>query len=99
MSKQQLVAKQEKRTSYPKRKEEGLKVVQDLASKYDTIIVSKLFKVRAGQLMLLRKNFRSELVMVVAKNETRAACPKECQCKELRPVCLKTRWTERPDLY
>ena len=69
MSKQQLVAAEEKRTSYPKRKVEGLKTVQDLASKYDTIIVSKLFKVRAGQLMLLRKNFRSELVMMVAKNK------------------------------
>jgi len=48
---------------------EGLKTLQELASKYDTIIVSKLFKVRAGQLMLLRKNFRGELVMIVAKNK------------------------------
>lgn len=69
MSKQQLVAAEEKRTTYPKRKVEGLKEVQDLASKYDTIIVSKLYKVRAGQLMLLRKNFRNELVMIVAKNK------------------------------
>jgi large subunit ribosomal protein L10 len=69
MSKQQLVTEGEKRTSYPKRKSDSLAYVQELASKYDTIIVSKLFKVRAGQLMLLRKNFRSELVMVVAKNK------------------------------
>lgn len=69
MSRQQLVVPEEKRTSYPKRKVEGLKVVQNLASKYDTIIVSKLFKVRAGQLMLLRKNFRNELVMIIAKNK------------------------------
>ncbi|HYB03202.1 MAG TPA: 50S ribosomal protein L10 [Nitrososphaerales archaeon] len=69
MSKQQLVTSQEKRTSYPKKKEQELKTVQELASKYDTIIVSKLFKVRAGQLMLLRKNFRGELTMLVAKNK------------------------------
>ena len=69
MSKQQLVSDQEKRTSYPKKKVENLKSVQDLASKYDTIIVTKLFKVRAGQLMQLRKNYRNELVMIVAKNK------------------------------
>ncbi len=69
MSKQQLVTEQPKRTSYPKRKTEGLLAVQEMASKYDTIIVSKLFKVRAGQLMQLRKNFRNELFMVVAKNK------------------------------
>jgi large subunit ribosomal protein L10 len=69
LSKQQLVTTQEKRTSYPKKKEQELKTVQELASKYDTIIVSKLFKVRAGQLMLLRKTFRGELIMLVAKNK------------------------------
>jgi len=72
MSKQQLVTKKEeveKRTSYPKKKVEELDKVQRMASKYDTIIVSKLFKVRAGQLMQLRKNFRNELTMLVAKNK------------------------------
>src|SRR5580698_9405772 len=68
MSKQELVER-EKRTTYPKKKGETLKVVQDLAAKYDTIIVTKLFKVRAGQLMQLRKNYRNELVMIVAKNK------------------------------
>jgi large subunit ribosomal protein L10 len=69
LSKQQLVSTQEKRTSYPKKKEQELRTVQELVSKYDTIIVSKLFKVRAGQLMLLRKTFRGELTMLVAKNK------------------------------
>lgn len=68
MSQQQLV-QESKRTSYPERKSQSLKYVEDLAQKYDTIIVTKLFKVRAGQLMQLRKNFRSELVMLVAKNK------------------------------
>ncbi|SRR5579875_2198520 len=70
-SNQKLVAPQQerKRTHYPERKTEVLSRVQELASKYDTIIVSKLHKVRASQLMLLRKNFRNELVMIVAKNK------------------------------
>ncbi|MHB8567661.1 MAG: 50S ribosomal protein L10 [Nitrososphaerales archaeon] len=67
--KQELVAQQEpKRTSYPQKKLDVLSKVQKLASEYDTIIVSKLHKVRASQLMLLRKNFRGDLAMVVAKN-------------------------------
>ena len=67
MSKQKLVA-QHQRTSYPEQKTRVLHQVEELAKKYDTIIVSKLHKVRAGQLMLLRKNFRNELIMLVAKN-------------------------------
>jgi large subunit ribosomal protein L10 len=64
---QELV--QEKRTSFPQKKVEMLQHVEDLAKQYDTIIVSKLHKVRAGQLMLLRKNFRGKLVMLVSKNK------------------------------
>ena len=68
MAKQKLVGVAPKRTSYPASKTETLAKVEELAKKYDTIIVSKLHKVRASQLMLLRKNFRNELVMLVAKN-------------------------------
>jgi large subunit ribosomal protein L10 len=68
MSSQQLVQR-EKRTTFPRAKEEMLARVEDLAKQYNTIIVSKLYKVRAGQLMLLRKNFRGQLVMIVAKNK------------------------------
>jgi large subunit ribosomal protein L10 len=68
LSRQKLVSEAPKRTSYPASKTETLNRVEELAKKYDTIIVSKLHKVRAGQLMLLRKNFRGELVMLVAKN-------------------------------
>jgi len=89
MSKQQLVAAEEKRTSYPKRKAEGLKTVEDLASKYNTIIVSKLFKVRAGQLMLLRKNFRNELVMVVAKNKIAQLALKNANVKNCEEFVSK----------
>ena len=68
LSNQQVITEQ-KRTTYPQKKVAMLEHVEKLASKYDTIIVSKLYKVRAGQLMLLRKNFREELVMLVAKNQ------------------------------
>lgn len=72
MPAQQLVSEQRKRTSYPRKKLEMLDQVENLAKKYDTVIVSKLHKVRAGQLMLLRKTFRGELVMIVAKNKIAA---------------------------
>jgi large subunit ribosomal protein L10 len=57
------------RTSYPRKKVETLSRVQELASKYNTLIATKLYKVRASQLMALRKNFKSELVIFVAKNK------------------------------
>jgi large subunit ribosomal protein L10 len=68
----QKVITQHKRDSYPRKKLEMLQHIEGLAKKYDTVIVSKLHKVRASQLMLLRKNFREELVMVVAKNKIAA---------------------------
>lgn len=69
MPSQKLVAEEAKRTKFPAEKTQMLNTVEELAKKYNTIIVSKLFKVRAGQLMLLRKNFKSEMVMLVAKNK------------------------------
>ena len=72
MAKQQLVNEQIKRTSYPQKKLDMVDQVEELAKKYNTVIVSKLHKVRAGQLMLLRKSFRGELVMIVAKNKIAA---------------------------
>ncbi len=71
MPKQQLVTEQ-KRSIYPQKKVEMLDQVEKLAKQYNTVIVSKLYKVRAGQLMLLRKNLRVELVMLVAKNKIAA---------------------------
>lgn len=87
-SKQQLVTEQ-KRTSYPKKKVEMLEHVENLASKYDTIIVSKLHKVRAGQLMLLRKNFRNELVMHVAKNQIAKLALKKAGVKNAEEFVTK----------
>jgi large subunit ribosomal protein L10 len=81
MAEQQLVTERAKRTSYPRKKVETLHRVEELASKHDTIIVSKLHKVRAGQLMLLRKNFRGELVMLAAKNKIAALALKNAGVK------------------
>ncbi|MDH2902176.1 MAG: 50S ribosomal protein L10 [archaeon] len=78
---QQVLAEQKKRTSYPPKKLEMLQHIEELAKKYDTVIVSKLHKVRAGQLMLLRKNFRQQLVMVVAKNQIAALGLKKANLK------------------
>jgi large subunit ribosomal protein L10 len=72
LAKQKLVGVAPHRNTFPASKTETLNKVEELAKKYDTIIVSKLHKVRASQLMLLRKNFRNELVMLVAKNNIAA---------------------------
>jgi large subunit ribosomal protein L10 len=69
---QQVVFEHKERAHYPEKKVEMLDHIETLAKKYDTVIVSQLHKVRASQLMLLRKNFRGELVMVVAKNNIAA---------------------------
>ena len=58
--------------------------VEELAKKYNTIIISKLYKVRAGQLMLLRKQFRGELVMLIAKNKIAAIAMKKAGIKNLK---------------
>ena len=78
---QQVLTDQKKRTSYPPKKLEMLQHIEELAKRYDTVIVSKLHKVRAGQLMLLRKNFRQQLVMVVAKNKITALGLKKANLK------------------
>ncbi len=68
-SRQQRLLLVQERKEYPEKKKEALDRVKELASRYNTIIVTKLHKVRAGQLMALRKNFRKELVIFVTKNK------------------------------
>ena len=72
MAQQLVQAQVVKRTSYPKIKSDTLTKIEELAKKYDTVIVTKLYKVRAGQLLMLRKTYRDELVMLVAKNKIAA---------------------------
>ncbi len=82
-SRQKLIVEDIKRTKYPEEKSQTLSKVEELAKRYNTIIVSKLFKVRAGQLMLLRKNFKGELVMLVAKNKIAALGLKQAGIKHV----------------
>jgi large subunit ribosomal protein L10 len=54
---------------YPKKKRLMYQELQDLPSKYSVIALSKMTKVRATQLMAIRKKFRSEIKIRVIKNK------------------------------
>jgi large subunit ribosomal protein L10 len=53
---------------YPESKVRQFTKVKELASKYDVIALARLTKVRSTQIMELRRKFRGELVLYVAKN-------------------------------
>jgi len=53
---------------YKPKKVEGIEQVTKLAKKRNVIAVAKISKVRAAQIMGLRKSFRNQLDMVVPKN-------------------------------
>ncbi|MFQ6134585.1 MAG: 50S ribosomal protein L10 [Nitrososphaerales archaeon] len=55
--------------TYPPKKVEMLRKIREYAKENSVIAVSKIRKVRARQMMALRKQFRKELKMVVAKNK------------------------------
>ncbi len=55
--------------SYAPKKIETLRRLNEYSKKYSVIAVSKIRKVRARQMMTLRKQFRNELKMIVAKNK------------------------------
>ena len=57
------------RTKYPQSKVQSIAKIAELAKNYNIIAVSNLHKVRASQIMSLRKNFRTELQVYVAKNK------------------------------
>jgi len=54
--------------TYSLKKTQTLKRVQELAQRYKVIVATKLYKVRATQLIALRKNFKAEMKILVAKN-------------------------------
>jgi len=56
------------RKNYPKRKLLLYDELQELPSRFDVIAVSKMSKVRATQLMMIRKKFRNEMKIKVIKN-------------------------------
>lgn len=55
--------------NYPKKKRIMYKNLQDLVKSYNVIALSKITKVRATQLMTIRRNFRNDIKIVVIKNK------------------------------
>ena len=59
----------EQRKHYPKKKRVMYQELQDLPGKYNVIALSKMTKVRATQLMSIRKKFRNEIKIRIIKNK------------------------------
>ncbi|MEW5840839.1 MAG: 50S ribosomal protein L10 [Thermoproteota archaeon] len=57
------------RSSYPKKKRLMYKELQELPKQYNVIALSRMTKVRASQLMLLRKKFRNDIKIRIIKNK------------------------------
>jgi large subunit ribosomal protein L10 len=57
------------RKHYPKKKRLMYQELQELPTKYNVIALSKMTKVRATQLMAIRKKFRSEIRIRIIKNK------------------------------
>jgi large subunit ribosomal protein L10 len=59
----------EQRKHYPKKKRVMYQELQELPTKYNVIALSKMTKVRATQLMAIRKKFRNEIKIRIIKNK------------------------------
>ena len=57
------------RESYPKKKRMMYHELQELPKKYDVIALSKMTKVRATQLMMIRKILRNDMKILIIKNK------------------------------
>lgn len=57
------------RKHYPKKKRLMFKELQELPKNYNVIALSKMTKVRATQLMAIRKKFRNEIKIRIIKNK------------------------------
>lgn len=57
------------RAGYPKKKRLMYQELQELPKSYNVIALSKMTKVRASQLMLLRKKFRNDIKIRIVKNQ------------------------------
>jgi len=62
-------ARPSQRTSYPKKKRLMYQQLQKLPKEFKVIALSKMTKVRATQLMTIRKKFRDEIKITVIKNK------------------------------
>jgi len=57
------------RTHYPKKKRIMYEELQRIPSEYNVIALSKMSKVRAAQLMMIRKKFRNDIRIKIVKNK------------------------------
>jgi large subunit ribosomal protein L10 len=57
------------RKSYPKKKRMMYHELQELPKNYDVIALSKMTKVRATQLMMIRKKLRNDIKILIIKNK------------------------------
>ena len=57
------------RTHYPKKKRLMYEELQRIPSEYNVIALSKMSKVRAAQLMMIRKKFRNDIKIKIVKNK------------------------------
>jgi large subunit ribosomal protein L10 len=60
---------QQQRKHYPKKKRLMYQELQELPKNYNVIALSKMTKVRATQLMAIRKKFRSDIKIRIIKNK------------------------------
>jgi large subunit ribosomal protein L10 len=63
-----MTAKKHTRTSYPQGKQSLYQQMMELPKSYNVIALSKVNKVRATQLMMIRKKFHKDIVIKVIKN-------------------------------
>jgi len=57
------------RTHYPKKKRIMYEELQRIPTEYNVIALSKMSKVRAAQLMMIRKKFRNDINIKIVKNK------------------------------
>src|SRR5574340_1642209 len=60
---------QQNRTSYPQKKVQMYKQVQELPKKYKVIALVRMEKVRSSQLLPLRKKFKNEVEIISVKDK------------------------------
>jgi len=63
-----MAAQKHSRTSYPQGKQSLYQQMIELPKSYNVIALSKVNKVRATQLMMIRKKFHKDIVIKVIKN-------------------------------
>ena len=67
MTAQVSIPKRQK--NYPKKKRLMFAHLQEIVRQYDVVALSKITKVRATQLMTIRKKFRNDIKILIIKNK------------------------------